>query len=75
MTIIKYRVTSMKEEELPLVSVIDPLSVSEEVVVVMKKRSYNENGEAILNFRETTGVESHFQRNSCRESRGHTPRQ
>jgi hypothetical protein len=37
MTKIKYRITSMKEEEeLPLVSVIEPLSVSYEVVVVME---------------------------------------
>jgi hypothetical protein len=36
MNTIKYRVTSMKEEELPSVSVIEPLSVSDEVVVVMK---------------------------------------
>jgi hypothetical protein len=36
MTTIKYRVTSMKEEEIPSVSVIEPLSVSDEVVFVMK---------------------------------------
>jgi hypothetical protein len=36
MTTIKDRVTSMKKEELPSVSVIEPLSVSDEVVVVMK---------------------------------------
>jgi hypothetical protein len=36
MTTIKDRVTSMKEEDLPLVSVIEPLSVSDEVVAVMK---------------------------------------
>jgi hypothetical protein len=36
MTTIKDRITSMKEEELPLVSVIEPLLVSNEVVVVMK---------------------------------------
>jgi hypothetical protein len=36
MTTIKYRVISMKEEELPSVSVIESLSVSDEVVVVMK---------------------------------------
>jgi hypothetical protein len=36
MTTIKDRVTSMKEEELPSVSVIEPLSVSDEVVAVMK---------------------------------------
>jgi hypothetical protein len=36
MTTIKDRVTSMKEEELPSISVIEPLSISNEVVVVMK---------------------------------------
>jgi hypothetical protein len=36
MTIIKDRVTSMKEEELPSVSVIEPLSLPDEVVVVRK---------------------------------------
>jgi hypothetical protein len=36
MTKIQDRVISMKEEELPSVSVIEPLSVSDEVVVVMK---------------------------------------
>jgi hypothetical protein len=36
MTTIKDRVNSMKEEELPLVSVIEPLLVSDEVVVMMK---------------------------------------
>jgi hypothetical protein len=36
MTTIKYRVTSMKEEELHSVSVIEPLSVSDEVVAMMK---------------------------------------
>jgi hypothetical protein len=36
MTTIADRVTSMKEEELSLVSVIEPLSVSDEVVALMK---------------------------------------
>jgi hypothetical protein len=36
MTTIKDRVTSMKKEELPSVSVIESLSISYEVVVVMK---------------------------------------
>jgi hypothetical protein len=36
MTTIKDRGTFMKEEELPSVSVIEPLSVSDEVVAVMK---------------------------------------
>jgi hypothetical protein len=36
MTTIKDRVTSMKEEELPSVSVNEPLSILDEVVVVMK---------------------------------------
>jgi hypothetical protein len=36
MTKIKYRVTSMKEEELPPVSFIEPLSVSDEVVVMIE---------------------------------------
>jgi hypothetical protein len=36
MTTMKGRVTSMKEEELSSVSVIEPLSISDEVVVVMK---------------------------------------
>jgi hypothetical protein len=33
---IKGRLTSMKKEELPSVSFIDPLSVSDEVVVVIE---------------------------------------
>jgi hypothetical protein len=36
MTTIKHRVTSMKEEELPSISVIEPLSISDEVVVVIE---------------------------------------
>jgi hypothetical protein len=36
MTTIKARVTSMKEEELPSVSVIEPLLVSDEVVAMME---------------------------------------
>jgi hypothetical protein len=36
MTTIKYRVTSMEEEEIPSVSVIEPLFVSYEVVSKMK---------------------------------------
>jgi hypothetical protein len=36
MTTIKDRVTSMKEEELPSVSVIEPLLVSDEVVAMME---------------------------------------
>jgi hypothetical protein len=36
MTTIKYRVTSMKEEEIPSILVIEPLSVSDEVVAMMK---------------------------------------
>jgi hypothetical protein len=35
-TTIKDRVTSMKEEELPSVSIIEPLSVSYEVVAIME---------------------------------------
>jgi hypothetical protein len=35
-TTIKDRVTSMKEEEIPSISVIDPLSVSYEVVAMME---------------------------------------
>jgi hypothetical protein len=35
MNTIKYRVTSMKEEELPSVSVIEPLSVSDELFAMM----------------------------------------
>jgi hypothetical protein len=41
MTTIKYRVSSMKEEELPSVSVIEPLSVSDEDVSMIYKRSYS----------------------------------
>jgi hypothetical protein len=81
MTTIADRVTSMKEEELFSVSVIEPLSVSDEVVVVMRVEellsdfsSHSENGATILSFREAAGAESQFQRNSCRESRGHTLR-
>jgi hypothetical protein len=36
MTTIKDRVTSMKEEELSSVSVIEPLSISDEVVAMME---------------------------------------
>jgi hypothetical protein len=36
MTTIKDRVTSMNEEELPSISVIEPLSVSHEVVAMME---------------------------------------
>jgi hypothetical protein len=36
MNIIKDRVTSMKEEELPSVSVIEPLSFSDEVVSMVE---------------------------------------
>jgi hypothetical protein len=36
MNTIKYRVTSMKGEELPSVSVIEPLLVSYEVVAMME---------------------------------------
>jgi hypothetical protein len=36
MTTMKDRVTSMKEEELRSVSVIEPLSVSDEVVAMME---------------------------------------
>jgi hypothetical protein len=36
MTTIKDQFTSMKEDELPSILVIEPLSVSNEVVVVMK---------------------------------------
>jgi hypothetical protein len=39
---IKDSVTSMKEEELSLVSVIEPLSVSDEVVAMMEKRNYSQ---------------------------------
>jgi hypothetical protein len=35
MTTIKDRVTSMKEEELPSVLVIEPFSISDEVVAMM----------------------------------------
>jgi hypothetical protein len=36
MTTIKDRVTFMKEEEIPSISVIEPLSVSDEIVVVIE---------------------------------------
>jgi hypothetical protein len=36
MTTIKDRVISMKEEELPSISVIEPLSVPDEVVAMME---------------------------------------
>jgi hypothetical protein len=36
MTTLADRVTSMKEEELPSVSFIEPLSLSDEVVAMMK---------------------------------------
>jgi hypothetical protein len=36
MTTITDRITSMKEEELPLVSVIEPLSVSDEVISIIE---------------------------------------
>jgi hypothetical protein len=36
MTTVKYRFNSMREEELPLVSSIEPLSVPDEVVAMME---------------------------------------
>jgi hypothetical protein len=36
MTTMKYRFTSMKEEELSSISVIEPLSISDEVVAMME---------------------------------------
>jgi hypothetical protein len=36
MTTIKYRFTSMKEEEIPSVSAIEPLLVSDEFVAMME---------------------------------------
>jgi hypothetical protein len=36
MTTMKYKVTSMKEEELASVLVIEPLSVSNEILVVIE---------------------------------------
>jgi hypothetical protein len=36
MTTIKDKVTSMKEEDIPSVSVIEPLSVSDEFVAMME---------------------------------------
>jgi hypothetical protein len=36
MTTMKDRVTSMKEEELSSVSIIEPLSISDEVVAMME---------------------------------------
>jgi hypothetical protein len=69
MTTIKDRVTSMKEEELPSVSVIEPLSVSDEVVVhdeveelLSDFSSHSENGATILSFRAVAGAESQFQK-------------
>ena len=55
----------MKEEELSSVSVIEPPSISDEVVVGIEEEellsyfsSHGENGETILSFREVAGEES-----------------
>jgi hypothetical protein len=52
-TTIKNRVTSIKEEELPSVSVIEPLSVSDEVVAMMEWRSYSHISTATVRMKQS----------------------
>jgi hypothetical protein len=52
MTTIKDRVTSMKEEELPSISIIEPLSVSNKVVAVMKERIYSQVSTVIVRMEQ-----------------------
>jgi hypothetical protein len=69
MTTMKDRVTSMKEEELSSVLVIEPPSVSDEVVAMIEEEellsdfnNHNENEAIILSFRAGAGAESQFQK-------------
>jgi hypothetical protein len=59
----------MKEEELSSVSVIEPPSVSDEVVVVIEEKellsdfsNHGEDEAIILNHRAGAGAESQFQK-------------
>jgi hypothetical protein len=59
------RVTSMKEEELPSVSVIEPLSVSNEVVAIMEYRSYSQISTVTVRMEQpfsSAGAKSQFQK-------------
>jgi hypothetical protein len=69
MTTMKDRVTSMKEEELSSVSVIEPPSVSDEVVSMIEVEellsdfsSHSEDEAIILSRRVGAGAESQFQK-------------
>jgi hypothetical protein len=74
MTTMKDRVTSMKEEELSSVSVIEPTSVSDEVVVVIEEEdlisyfsSHSENEAVILSLRVVAGAESQIPEGTVEE--------
>jgi hypothetical protein len=64
MTTMKYKVTSMKEEYLYLVSFIEPLSISDDGVeeLLLDFNNHSKNGATILSFREGAGAESQFQK-------------
>ena len=78
----KDRVTSMKEEELPSVSVIEPLSVSNEVVAMMEYRNYSQISAVTVRMEQPFSALEQLQvqspssrRNSCKKRRGHTLKQ
>jgi hypothetical protein len=69
MTTMKYRVTSMKEEELSSVLVIEPPSISDEVVIIIEEgellsdfSNHGEDEAIILSRRASAGAESQFQK-------------
>jgi hypothetical protein len=69
MTMMKDSITSMKEEELSSVSVIEPPSVSDEVVAIIEEEellsdfsSHSEDEVIILIHRAGEGIESQFQK-------------
>jgi hypothetical protein len=70
----KDRVTSMKEEELSSISVIEPLLVSHESIVVIEEEellsyfsSHSENEEVILSLRAVVGAYSQIPKGSFEE--------
>jgi hypothetical protein len=69
MTTMKDRITSMKEEELSSVSIIEPPSVSNEAVAVIEEEellsdfsNHNEDEAIILSRRASAGAESRFRK-------------
>jgi hypothetical protein len=82
MTTIKYSVTHMKEEELSSVSFIEPLLVSDEIVSMMEYRSYSLISVVTMRMEQPFSTLDQVQvkstssiGKSCRQCRGHTPRQ